>query len=76
MLFYLFVVINGCSGILWKSGGVRSCHSSEVARWDETIIGRWAAKASHRMKMNSRRATKEIIDPMDDTTFHLVKASG
>jgi len=70
------VVIAGCSGILWKSGGVKSCHSSEVERCDETIIGRCATKASHRMKINKSRAMNEIIDPIDDTTFHFVKASG
>lgn len=40
------------------------------------ITVRCAANASHRMKMKNSNATKEIIDPIDETTFHLVKLSG
>lgn len=36
------------------------------------MTGRWAEKASHKMKIKNSKAIKEIIDPNDDTTFHLV----
>jgi len=29
-------------------------------------------KASHKRKMKKRRPKKEIIDPIEDITFHLV----
>lgn len=64
------------SGLLWKSRGRRSCHSSDVGWLLAEITPRCAVKASHKIKMNRRRAIKEIIDPMEEITFHLVIASG
>jgi len=40
------------------------------------IIPRWAANASHKIKMKNTRATNEIIEPILDRTFHLVYVSG
>lgn len=40
------------------------------------IILRWEAKASHKIKINSIKATKDSSDPNEDTTFHFIKASG
>lgn len=37
---------------------------------------RWEANASHRIAINRRVATNEIIAPMDDRAFHGVIASG
>lgn len=38
--------------------------------------GRWEAKASQMMKINMIRAVNDSIDPMDEITFHFIKASG
>lgn len=40
------------------------------------ITGRCAAKASHTIKMNIIRAVKDNMDPIDEITFHFMKASG
>lgn len=40
------------------------------------MTGRWAVNASHKIKINSKRATNLIIEPIEDITFHLVNASG
>lgn len=36
------------------------------------ITGRWALNASHKIKINKSKAINEIIEPKDETTFHLV----
>ena len=62
---------------LWKSNGsVVSVHSSAVGMWGLDTTLRCEANASHKIKINSIRATNDSRDPRDDTTFHLVKASG
>lgn len=48
----------------------------EVGMWGLAIILRWAAKASHKITINKRRATNEIIDPVDDRAFQAVIVSG
>jgi len=40
------------------------------------IIFRCAENASQIIKINIKRATNDSKDPIDDTTFHLVNASG
>lgn len=47
-----------------------------MGRWVVEITGRCEAKASHKIKIKYKRATKEIIEPIDETTFHLTYASG
>lgn len=69
-------MIAGVSSCLWNLKGVRSFHSKEEGMCPEEITPRWAAKASHRRKIKKSSATKEIIEPTLDTTFHLVYASG
>jgi len=39
-------------------------------------IGRWDANASHRMKIKKNNEKNDIIDPTEDTIFHLKNASG
>lgn len=70
------VVIIEVSGGLWKSNGRVSCHSIADGWWCDEITFRCATNLSHRMKMKRRRAIKEIIDPREEITFHLVNASG
>lgn len=43
--------------------------------WLDTTL-RCEAKASHKIKMKSIRAVNDRRDPIDDTTFHFMKASG
>ena len=59
-----------------KSKGRVYCHSKEEGRWGDLITPRWDLNASHNKKMNKIRPVNEIIEPIDDTTFHLVIASG
>jgi len=44
--------------------------------WGLATILRWAARASQIIKIKSNSATKDIIAPTDDTTFHFINASG
>ena len=60
------------SGWLWKSRGRMSCHSMDVGICPEEISPRCDANASHKRKIKKRRATKETIEPILDTTFHFV----
>jgi len=48
------------------------CHSIEVGRKRENITGRPAVKASQTIITNPRTAISEIVDPIDDTIFHVV----
>jgi hypothetical protein len=47
-----------------------------VDMWDLVTTDRCEANASHIMKINIIRAINERMDPIDDTTFHFVNASG
>jgi hypothetical protein len=51
-------------------------HSKEVGIWALATTPRCDANLSHKIKINSMRATNDIRDPIDDTTFHLIRASG
>lgn len=58
-------------------GEGRTCfHSREVGMCQAVRIGRCAARASHRIKMKKNREKKDIIEPTEDTIFHLKNASG
>jgi len=61
---------------LWKSNGSTSLHSIEVGMWGLAITLRCEANASHKMKMNSINAVKDRRDPIEETTFHFINASG
>lgn len=61
---------------MWKSIGVKSFHSIDDARFMGVITARCEVNASHKMKMKKISATNEIIDPIDEMTFHVVKESG
>jgi len=39
-------------------------------------IGRCAARASHKIKIKKNSEKKDIMDPTDETIFHLKNASG
>jgi len=51
-------------------------HSKEVGRYIENKTGRDLTKASHTISMNPITEINEIVDPIDDNTFHGVNASG
>lgn len=56
----------------WNAGGHRSVHSTAVDICDIPITGRWALRASHRMKMKYRSLITESMAPYEDITCHLV----
>jgi len=70
------MVIIPVSFKLWKSRGKISFHSIDEGMCWLEIIGRWDANASQIIKININSAKNESNDPMDDTIFHFVKASG
>lgn len=61
---------------LWSAGGYECCHSIDVGRNGENITGRLALRASQIIIINPITAMREIVDPIDETTFQVVKASG
>jgi len=44
--------------------------------WGLAITVRCLAKASHKMKIKSISAVNDRRDPIDEITFHFIKASG
>ena len=44
--------------------------------WIGANTDRCDAKASHSIKINKTKAVKEIIDPIDEITFHVINLSG
>lgn len=62
--------------MLWKSKGKLSCHSKDEDWWSDTITERWETKASQTIKIKSNTETKDIIDPTEETIFHLTIISG
>jgi hypothetical protein len=73
---YAGYVITPVSLRLWKSKGRISFHSIALVICGLVITLRWAAKASHKIAINRRVATNEIIAPIEDRAFHGVIASG
>jgi len=69
-------MITPVSSKLWKPSGRLSCHSIDDGMWNLEITLRCDAKASQRIKMKNIRAVNERSDPIDETTFHIMKASG
>jgi len=53
-----------------------SLHSIDVGICCLEITIRCAANASQIMKINIIRATNDRRDPIDEITFHFIKASG
>jgi len=68
--------INPVSLRLWKSRGRMSLHSIAVGMCGLATTLRCEAKASHKMKINSINAVNDSNDPIDEITFHFIKASG
>ena len=61
---------------VWKEEGGVWNHSTSVVIAPVKITPRWTTKASHKIKIKYNRAMNDTIDPIDDTTFHLVNESG
>jgi len=57
---------------VWSAGGRLCCHSIEVGRKRENITGRPEIRASQTIRTNPITAIREIVDPIEDTTFHVV----
>ena len=51
-------------------------HSREVGKNKENNTGRALIKASHTISIKPNTAINEIVEPIEDKTFHGVYASG
>lgn len=52
------------------------CHSIDVGRNSENITGRLEVNPSQITSTNPRTAIREIVEPIEETTFQVVYASG
>lgn len=66
----------GNSSYLWSEGGVFWFHSIAVFKCDENKIWRWEDNLSQIINIKYNTLVKEIIDPIDEITFHVKNASG
>jgi hypothetical protein len=64
------------SEYLCSAGGRFCIHSIEFLVCVGNRICRFVVILSHMMKMNIRTLTNEIVEPIDDTIFNVVYASG
>ena len=76
LLNNLGITITPVSLKLWKSRGRISDHSIDDDIFCLAKTDRWEEKASHRIKIKNIRAVNERSDPIDETTFHFINASG
>lgn len=67
--------MHGVSRWVWECVGVSLYHSSLEGIWRDQSKGRWEINASHRRKINPRRATNEMAEPTEEIAFHWVYAS-
>jgi hypothetical protein len=72
---YLEVMII-VSSRLWNPNGSVSDHSIDDGMWSLVTIARCDTSASQIINTYISIATNDTIAPTDDTTFHLVNASG
>ncbi|WP_219622595.1 hypothetical protein, partial [Enterococcus faecium] len=70
------VITVGNSEYLCSAGGKFCNHSIEFLVWVGKRICRFVLILSQMMKMNINTLTNEMVDPTDDTIFHVVYASG
>jgi len=61
---------------VWFSGGYEFIHSIDDVDVEDEIIGRLDAMLSHVMKMKNHVEIIEREAPIEEITFHDVKASG
>jgi hypothetical protein len=66
----------GSSEYLCSAGGRFWIHSIEFLVWVGNKICRFVLILSQIMKINIITLTSEIVDPIDETMFHVVYASG
>lgn len=64
------------SSRLWKSRGSTSDHSMDAGICGLAITARCEAKASHKIYTNIISAINDKRDPIEDSTFHFINASG
>lgn len=60
------------SNVWWEGGNELYCHSREAWANSGAIPSRWEAKASQIKKIKNSIATREIVDPIDETVFQRV----
>jgi hypothetical protein len=66
----------GSSEYLCSEGGIDCSHSIDDVIFIGIILLRDDENLSHMMNTRNRTPIREIIDPIDDTIFHIVYASG
>ena len=64
------------SSRLWNPRGKLFCHSIDEGMWYLDTTLRCEANASHKIKIKNISAVNERRDPIDETTFHIMNASG
>ena len=74
--YYDGIVITPDSFRLWKSSGNISDHSIDDGMCGLEITERCAANASQIIKIKNKSAVNDNNDPIDDTIFHFMNASG
>jgi hypothetical protein len=62
----------GSSEYLCSAGGKFCNHSTEFLVWVGNRISRFDVILSHTMNKNVITLTNEIVDPIDEITFHVV----
>lgn len=61
---------------MWNGGGQPYNHSIFVVVSSTDVTSRFEANASQIIKTITTTAVREIKDPIEDTVFHVVYASG
>jgi hypothetical protein len=74
--FFYFVESFGCSEYVCSEGGIDCSHSIDDVMFIDIILLRDDENLSHIMNTRNSTPIREIIDPIDDTMFHIVYASG
>jgi hypothetical protein len=60
----------------WSAGGRLCIHSIDGDGIEETCTLRPEASASHKITLNITTAITDVYLPIEETTFHIVYASG
>lgn len=69
----MIIIVDGVSSNVWCEGGKEEyCHSKDACENSGVTHSRWEAKASQIKNRKRSMATKEIVEPIEDTVFQSV----
>lgn len=74
--YFVWTSTNAGSSNVWCGGGQPWSHSTFVAVASTERTSRLAEKASQIINRNNTMAIKDMREPIDETVFHRVYASG